>query len=179
MGEGAGFVVLERRDDARRAGRPILGTVVGYGTCADAHHLVAPDGSGGGALRGMRLALEDTGVPPDEVSHVNAHGTATVANDSAEAAALRALFGPRAVPVTAVKGATGHMIGGSGAVEAIVTLRSLRDGLVPPTAGLQRLDPGMELDVVAGSPRRIPSGYGISNAFGFGGSNAVLLLAGP
>ncbi|HSR24870.1 MAG TPA: beta-ketoacyl-[acyl-carrier-protein] synthase family protein, partial [Candidatus Eisenbacteria bacterium] len=118
MGEGAGFLVLQRQDDARRAGRAPLGRVLGYGSGADAHHLVAPSGDGAGALRCMRAALADAEVGPEDLSHVNAHGTGTVLNDRAEATALSALLGPASRPVAAVKGSTGHLIGGSGAVEA-------------------------------------------------------------
>ena len=155
MGEGAGFVVLERERDARAQRRSTLGYVVGYGANADAHHLVAPSVGGEGALRCMRLALEDAGLSPADIGHVNAHGTATQANDVAEAQALIALFGATTPPVTAVKGATGHMIGGSGAVETIVSLLSLRHGEVPPIAGLRHLDPEIAIDAVTGvSPGR-------------------------
>src|SRR5204863_6288789 len=126
----------------------------GYGTTSDAYHLVAPAPDGEGALRCMRLALADAGVEPREVSHVNAHGTGTVLNDLAEATALVALFDGEVPPVTAVKGTTGHMIGGSGAVEAVVALQSLRTGLVPPVAGLREVDPAIQLDVVRKEPRR-------------------------
>jgi 3-oxoacyl-[acyl-carrier-protein] synthase II len=124
----------------------------------------------------MRLALADAGTDASAVSHVNAHGTSTVRNDVVEARALSALFGADVPPVTAVKGTTGHLVGGSGAVEAIVTLRSLRMRLVPPVAGLVRVDPGMALDVVRDEPRSIGAGLGLSNAFGFGGANACLVL---
>jgi len=177
MAEGAGFAVLERYDDAVRHGRDVLGVAVGYGACADAHHLVAPTPDGEGALRCMRLALADAGVPASAVNHVNAHGTSTIANDLAEATAIHELFEGRGPPVTAVKGTTGHMIAASGAVEAIVTLRTLRQRLVPPTAGLRTIDPRVEFDPVVGEARPIGPGYGMTNAFGFGGSNAVLVLA--
>ena len=178
MGEGAGFVVLVREEDAQADRLPMLGRIIGYGANADAHHVVAPSPHGEGALRCMRLALADAGAAPNDVNHVNAHGTATVANDLAEGEALAALFGSEtSPPVTAIKGATGHMVGGSGAVEAIVTLRSLRDGLMPPITGFGRLDPRLRIDAVAGEPRRIAPGLAITNAFGFGGSNAVLVLA--
>jgi 3-oxoacyl-[acyl-carrier-protein] synthase II len=176
MGEGAGFLVLQRPADAR--GREALGAIVGHGATADAHHLVAPPEDGEGALRCMRLALSDAGAEPAAVGHVNAHGTSTVRNDLAEARALAALFDGAAPPVTAVKGTTGHLVGGSGAVEAIVTLRSLRERLVPPVAGLRRVDPRVEVDVVRDEPRPIGGGLGLSNAFGFGGANACLVLAG-
>jgi 3-oxoacyl-[acyl-carrier-protein] synthase II len=125
----------------------------------------------------MTLALEDAGVAPGDVNHVNAHGTGTVANDLAEAIALDQLFGRAGPPVTAVKGATGHMMGGSGAVEAIVTLRSLSEGVAPPVAGLRAIDPRMTIDAVAGAPRRIGQGCGLTNSFGFGGSNVALVLS--
>jgi 3-oxoacyl-[acyl-carrier-protein] synthase II len=177
MGEGAGFVVLQRVGDAVRAGRSPLGYVVGYGANADAHHLVAPAPDGEGALRCMRLALADAGANPADISHVNAHGTSTVLNDRAEATALVALFSGSTPPVTATKGTTGHAIAGSGAVEAIVTLRALRERSVPPVAGLRQLDPELGIDAVCGSPRRIGAGFAMSNSFGFGGTNACLVLA--
>jgi 3-oxoacyl-[acyl-carrier-protein] synthase II len=170
--------VLQRLPDVADRGA-VLGTVAGYGACAEAHHLVAPEPGGEGALRCMQLALADAGLGPVDVSHVNAHGTSTKAGDLAEAAALSRLFPGGSPPVTAVKGATGHLIGGSGAVEAIMTLHSLTRGTVPPVSGTRRLDPDIDLDVVRGRPRRIAAGYGLSNSFGFGGVNACLVLGPP
>jgi 3-oxoacyl-[acyl-carrier-protein] synthase II len=178
MGEGAGFVVLEALSRSRAKARTVFGAVVGYGSTSDAHHLVAPDPSGAGARRCMAIALHDAGISPSGISHVNAHGTSTVLNDLAEARAITDLFGSDSPPVTAVKGTTGHLIGGSGAVEAIVTLRSLAAGVVPPVAGLKHLDPAVTVDVVVGESRRIGTGYGLSNSFGFGGVNTSLVLAG-
>ncbi|MGZ4544877.1 MAG: beta-ketoacyl-[acyl-carrier-protein] synthase family protein [Blastococcus sp.] len=178
LAEGAGFVVLQRLSDVPEPST-VLGTVAGYGTCADGHHLVAPHPDGDGALRSMRLALADADVDGAEVTHVNAHGTSTKAGDLAEAVALTRLF-PRGVPpVTAVKGTTGHMIGGSGAVEAIMTLQSIRSGMVPPVAGTRRVDPALDLDVVLGQPRPIGAGFGLSTSFGFGGVDACLVLGPP
>jgi 3-oxoacyl-[acyl-carrier-protein] synthase II len=177
MGEGAGFVVLQRAEDAEAAGRDVLGLITGYGACAEAHHLVAPDPDGAGARRAMALALDDAGTVPGAVSHINAHGTSTRLNDLTEARAVVALFGDRTPPVTSVKGTTGHLIGGSGAVECIVGLRSLRERLVPPVAGLQTLDPEIALDVVLGAPRAIGPGPCLSSSFGFGGHDAVLVLS--
>jgi len=177
MAEGAGFVVLERGDDANELGHEVLGYVRGAGSCADAFHLVAPSENGEGALRCMRLALADADASPREINHVNAHGTSTMLNDLAEATAISALFGDDAAPVTAVKGSTGHMIGGSGAVEAIVTLWSLRAGVVPAVSGHTELDPKMSIDVVSGAPRPIAEGYGLTNSFGFGGANTSLVLS--
>jgi 3-oxoacyl-[acyl-carrier-protein] synthase II len=179
LGEGAGFVVLERLDDAVAAGRDVLGNVAGYAAAADAHHLVAPDEDGAGALRCVRGALADAGLRPADISHVNAHGTATRLNDAVEGRALAALFDGATPPVTSIKGTTGHLIGGSGAVEAIIALRTLRERLVPPVAGLRRLDPEIPLDVVVGAPRPIGPGAALSTSFGFGGHDAALVLTAP
>jgi len=176
MGEGAGFVVLKRPEDAGASGPEPLGLVLGHASSADAHHLVAPSPDGAGAVRCMALALADAGVQARDLAHVNAHGTSTVLNDHAEAAALTALFAGSCPPVTAVKGSTGHMIAGSGAVEAIVSLVSLRHRLAPPVAGLRTIDPGFDLDIIQGTPRHVPPGYALSNSFGFGGTNTVLVL---
>jgi 3-oxoacyl-[acyl-carrier-protein] synthase II len=173
MGEGAGFVVLCRAADV---GSP-FGYVVGYGTTADAHHLVAPPADGEGAARCMQLALADAGICPHDVNHVNAHGTSTPLNDLAEARALLRVFGDDQAPVTANKGTTGHLIAGSGAVEAIMTLWSLRRGVAPPIAGLRTVDrAAATLDVVQRQPRPLGRGVGLSNSFGFGGINASLVL---
>jgi 3-oxoacyl-[acyl-carrier-protein] synthase II len=177
MGEGAGFVVLQRLEDLRASGPEPLGLVIGHASSADAHHLVAPSPDGEGAFRCMALALADAGVQPLDVAHVNAHGTSTVLNDRAEAAALAAVFDGSCPPVMAVKGSTGHMIAGSAAVEAIMSLVALRHRLVPPVAGLRTVDPDCDLDVVQGTPRPAPPGYALSNSFGFGGANTALVLA--
>jgi 3-oxoacyl-[acyl-carrier-protein] synthase II len=179
MAEGSGFVALKRLRDVDETVEDVLGSVIGYGSCSDAYHLVAPPDDGEGALRCMRLALADAQLSPEQVNHVNAHGTSTRLNDLAEARALSKLFDGCAPAVTAVKGTTGHMIGGSGAVEMIMTLWSLRHELVPPVAGLREIDPAMDIDVVTGEPRKIADGYGLTNSFGFGGANASLLLTGP
>ena len=176
MGEGAGFVVLTRQGNAAAAGWEVLGTVLGYGTNADAHHLVAPSPAGAGALDCMRLALDDAGLTPRDITHLNAHGTSTVLNDRAEAEATLALFGSTSPPVTAVKGTTGHLIAGSGAVEAVVTLQSVRTGLVPPVAGLRTIDPATPVDAVVGEPRQVGAGFALSTSYGFGGTNAALVL---
>jgi 3-oxoacyl-[acyl-carrier-protein] synthase II len=173
MGEGAGFVVLARAAD----GEAPLGFVLGYGTSCDAHHLVAPPPDGDGAARSMRLALADAGVRPEDVKHVNAHGTSTPLNDLAEARALRAVFDGAAVPVTANKGTTGHLIAASGAVETIMTLWTLAHRCVPPVAGLRTVDPAVEpLDLVRNRPRVVGEGVGLTNSFGFGGVNASLVI---
>jgi 3-oxoacyl-[acyl-carrier-protein] synthase II len=177
MGEGAGFVVLQRLADVSPTGPEPLGLVLGHASSADAHHLVAPSPDGEGAVRCMALALANAGVQPRDLAHVNAHGTSTVLNDRAEAVALTTLFAGCCPPVTAAKGSTGHMIAGSGAVEAVVSLISLRHRLVPPVAGLRAIDPDLGLDVVQGAPREVKPGYALSNSFGFGGANTALVLA--
>ena len=179
MGEGAGFLALARLATAAAAGWAALGTVAGYDSNADAHHLVAPSPEGEEALACMRLALADAGIEPRDVAHVSAHGTSTVLNDRAESDALLALFGERTPPVTALKGTTGHLVGGSGAVEAALALRTAATGVVPPVAGLRHLDPQTPVDAVLGQPREVAPGLALSTSFGFGGANAALVLAPP
>ena len=154
----------------------VLGFVCGHASSADAYHLVAPSVDGSGALSCMRGALADAGITATDLTHVNAHATSTMAGDLSEAKALTALLGDHRRPVTSNKGTTGHMIGGSGAVEAIVTLRSLAARMVPPVAGLRQLDPCIDLDVVRDEPRAIAAGFALSNSFGFGGMNTALVL---
>jgi len=176
MAEGAGFLVLRRAGQAAADGQGVLGFVCGHASSADAYHLVAPSVDGSGALSCMRGALADAGIAATDLTHINAHATSTMAGDLSEARALTALLGEHRRPVTSIKGTTGHMIGASGAVEAIVTLRSLAARLVPPVAGLRQLDPAIDLDVVRDEPRPIAAGFGLSNSFGFGGMNTALVL---
>lgn len=175
MGEGAGFLVLERWDRAEARGARIYGEIMGYGRNSDAHHITAPSPDGSGAVACMELALEDAGLSGPDIGHVNAHGTSTPLNDAAEAEALVKVFAGNPPPVTSTKGVTGHLIGAAGAVEAIAAILSSRDGLVPPTANHERTDPAVTLDVVAGAPRAA-TGPVLSNSFGFGGHNATLVL---
>ena len=160
---------------AKARGATIYAEVLGSGSTADAHHITAPDPEGNGAFNCMRLALEDAGLEPSAITHVNAHGTSTPLNDAAESAAVTKLFGPGGVPVTSTKGVTGHLIGAAGAVEAVITALAIRAGSVPPTAN--HTDKGdLEADVVAGAPREVGSRPALSNSFGFGGHNATLVL---
>ncbi|MGW1953769.1 beta-ketoacyl-[acyl-carrier-protein] synthase family protein [Streptomyces sp. NPDC001920] len=179
LAEGAAFLVLERLDLARARGARIHATLTGYGRTSDAHHLTAPHPNGAGARACMEQALTDAGTTADAVTHVNAHGTGTELNDLAEARALAALFGPAKVPVTASKSVTGHGLGVAGALEAVITVLSVREGLAPPTASLTRLDPRCDIDVVTAEPRKIPSGPVISNSFAFGGHNACVVFDSP
>ncbi len=175
MGEGAAFVVLERYDNAVARGAEILGEVAGYGMTCDAHHITAPIEDGSGAVAAIEMALADAGLPASAIGHINAHGTSTPHNDSAEAAALAKVFGPRAVPVTSGKGVTGHLIGAAGAVEAVAALVAADRGLVPPTANHAHTD--LPVDVVAGEARSIERAPAVSTSFAFGGHNVALVLA--
>jgi len=174
-GEAAGILVLERTRDAEARRAHIHGRIAGYGASADAHHITAPDPKGYGAELAMRSALADAGVDPADVDHVNAHGTSTPLNDVAEARTLRRVLGDGAI-VTSTKGVTGHTLGAAGAIEAAFSLLSLRDGVVPPTANLDSLDPEIDIDVVAKAPREAHLEVVMSDSFGFGGQNAVLVL---
>lgn len=175
--EGAAFVVLERLDRALRRNARIHGLIAGYASTCDAFHLTDPSPGGQGAAACIRAALDDARIDPEDVVHVNAHATSTRAGDLAEAQAITSVFGPRRVPVTANKGVTGHMIGASGAAEAIATLLSL-DGLTaPPTANTSRIDEVLGIDVITVRPRALPAGPGLSNSFGFGGHNACLIIS--
>jgi 3-oxoacyl-[acyl-carrier-protein] synthase II len=176
IGEGAGCVVLESLERARARGATVYGEVAGYGRNADAYHITAPSPGGAGAAVCMQLALDDAAMEASSIGHVNAHGTSTPLNDAAEAEAVRKVFGDAPPVVTSTKGVTGHLIGAAGAVEAVAALLSVRDGIVPPTANLERVGDDIELDVVAGSPREVGAKPAISNSFGFGGHNASLVL---
>jgi 3-oxoacyl-[acyl-carrier-protein] synthase II len=177
MGEGAAALVLERWDRAVARGARIHGEVLGYGRNADAYHITAPSPGGEGAAACMQLALDDAGLSPSALSHVNAHGTSTPLNDAAEAEAIRKVFGEGAPPVTSTKGVTGHLVGAAGATEAIACLLALRSGSVPPTANLEHIGDDIQLDIVAGAPRSITPAPALSNSFGFGGHNASLIFA--
>jgi 3-oxoacyl-[acyl-carrier-protein] synthase II len=176
MGEGAAFLVLERWDRAVERGAVIVGEILGYGRNSDAFHITAPSEDGAGAVACMELALEDAGLSPADIGHVNAHGTSTPLNDMAESRALNKVFGGTTPPVTSTKGVTGHLIGAAGAVEAVASLLALQHGLVPPTANHHQTDPDIAVDVVAGSARQVEPKPVLSNSFGFGGHNATLVL---
>jgi 3-oxoacyl-[acyl-carrier-protein] synthase II len=180
MGEGAAAVVLETEEHARARGAKIYAAVVGGGVTADSYHITAPEPEGLGASRAVRMALEAAGASVDDVTHINAHATSTPTGDIAEYKALLSVFGERVheIPVSATKASTGHLLGGTGALEAIFTILALREGHAPPTINLTTQDPEIPLRV-SGSP--IPLGDGpqlaISNSFGFGGHNAVVAFA--
>ncbi|WP_274914771.1 beta-ketoacyl-[acyl-carrier-protein] synthase family protein [Streptomyces sp. WZ-12] len=178
MAVGATVLTLEEAGHAQRRGAPILAEVAGYAATTDAHHATAPDPTGAGAVRAMRAALADAGRAPEDVGQISAHGTGTVLNDRIEAAALREVLGPdvlRRTPVTAVKSMTGHMLGASGAAEAAAAVLSLRDRVVPPIRNCDHPDEP-DLDLVTKGPRDWDGDVVLSNSFGFGGHNAVLVL---
>ena len=177
MGEGAAVFVLERLDMAVARGAHILAEIVGAASNADAHHITAPSPGGVGATRCMQLALEDAGLQSSDIKQINAHGTSTPLNDSAEAQAITAVFGDRSVPVVSIKGVTGHPLGAAGALEAAAVLLSIEKSLIPPTAGTTVIDPEMSIDVVIGEPREWTPGPTISNNFGFGGHNGSVIIA--
>lgn len=177
MGEGAAVFVLERLDMAIARGAHIIAEIIGAASNADAHHITAPSPGGVGATRCMQLAIDDAGLKPSDIKQINAHGTSTPLNDSAEAQAIAAVFGDRSVPVVSIKGVTGHPLGAAGALEAAAVLLSMEKNLIPPTAGTTAIDPEMSIDVVIGEPREWIPGPTISNNFGFGGHNGSLIIA--
>ncbi|MGW2601615.1 beta-ketoacyl-[acyl-carrier-protein] synthase family protein [Streptomyces klenkii] len=175
LGEGAGVLVLERPAHARARGARPRALLRGYGASCDAHHTVAPHPDGRGAADALHAALADAGLTPADVGHVNAHGTATKINDLAEYRALARVFGTPP-PVTAPKSVLGHSAGGSGGIEAACAVLTLQHQLIPPTANLDNPDPGLPLDIVRKTPRRARLTTVVSNSFGFGGQNAVLVF---
>ncbi len=181
IGEGAGAVVLEELEHAKRRGARIYGELVGYGLSGDAHHLSAPDPQGDGARRAMSAALRRAQLNVDQIDYINAHATSTPVGDPVELQAVQALFGAhaRSLSLSSTKSATGHLLGAAGAVEAIFSLLALRDSVLPPTLNLHDPDPGFDLDLVPleARPKRIR--YALSNSFGFGGTNAALIFGPP
>jgi 3-oxoacyl-[acyl-carrier-protein] synthase II len=179
LSEGAGVVVLEAEEFARARNAPILAEVAGYAATADAHHVTEPAPGGDGAAHAMRLALQRANVAPEEVQYINAHGTSTPAGDRAEIAAIKSIFGDAAyrVPVSSTKGATGHMLGAGGTVEAIFCIKAMHQGIIPPTINYEFPDPDCDLDVVPNEARHtVPLDVTMSNSFGFGGHNVSLVL---
>ena len=178
IGEGAGILILEELEFARRRGARILAEVVGYGMTGDAFHITQPAEGGDGAYRVMKRTLKDAGVAADVVGYVNAHGTSTPIGDSIETAAMKRLFGDRAksVPVSSTKSMTGHLLGGAGGLEGGISVLALRDQVLPPTINLENPDPECDLDYVPNHARKAEVQYALSNSFGFGGTNACLLF---
>ena len=178
MGEGSAVLVLEELEAAKKRGAPIYAEVAGYGFSCDAHHITAPPEGGEGAKLSMRGALEMAGLSPDQVQYVNAHGTSTPINDPAESAAIRDVFGAHAdsLAVSSTKSMTGHLLGAAGGVEGAILAKALKSSVIPPTANLDNPGEGCDLDYVPHEAREASIEAGISNSFGFGGTNGTLLL---
>jgi len=177
-GEGAGIVVLEEYEHARRRGARILAELVGYAANSDAHHVTAPAPEGEGAARCMRLALQSAGMKPEEVGYLNAHGTSTPFNDANETKAIKAVFGEHArkLAISSTKSMTGHMLGAAGGAEAVISVLALTRGVLPPTINYTTPDPDCDLDYVPNVAREVQVDAVMSNSFGFGGTNAVLVF---
>ncbi len=179
MGEGGAVLVLEEYERAVARGAHIYAEVAGAASTADAHHITAPAPDGAGAVACMELALLDAGLSADQITHVNAHGTSTPANDLAESRALSKVFGAPGPLVTSIKGITGHSLGAAGSIEAVALALSIAHGIIPPTAGLTELDPEIHIEVVTGAPRPWQPGPALSNSFGFGGHNGTIVMVPP
>ena len=176
IGDGSGVLILESLSHAQARGAAILAEVVGYGSTCDAHHITSPTPGGAGGARAMALALLDAQLEAEQVDYVNAHGTSTPANDSNETAAIKTALGPRArqIPVSSTKSMTGHLLGGSGGIEAVAAVLAIGHGVVPPTINYQNPDPACDLDVVPNQAREQIINTALSNSFGFGGHNVCL-----
>jgi 3-oxoacyl-[acyl-carrier-protein] synthase II len=178
MGEGCGIVVLEEMEAAQRRGAPIYAEVVGYGMSADAYHISAPHPEGEGAIRVMRIALRDAGLQPEQIGYINAHGTSTQLGDLSEVRAIKSVFGDHAykLAVSSTKSSTGHLLGAAGGLETGILALAVRDQILPPTINLDEPGEGCDLDFVPNQARKVDLEYAASNSFGFGGTNASIIL---
>jgi 3-oxoacyl-[acyl-carrier-protein] synthase II len=176
--EGAGCLVLEGLEFARARGATILAEFIGYGMSADAYHVTAPPPGGEGAVRAMRMAIADAGVKPEAIGYVNAHGTSTQANDGAETAALKTVFGDHArkLAISSTKSMTGHTLGAAGAIEAALCILGMRNDILPPTINQETPDPDCDLDYIPNRARKAKVGLSLSNSMGFGGHNVALVI---
>jgi 3-oxoacyl-[acyl-carrier-protein] synthase II len=179
MGEGAATLVLEERELALGRGAPVLAELVGYGATADAYHMTQPHPSGDGAARAMQAAIAEAGISPGDVGYVNAHGTSTPPNDKVETLALKKVFGRDMPLVSSTKSMTGHTLGAAGALESVLSILALRESVAPPTTNLENPDPACDLDYVPNAARAAEIRYAMTNSFGFGGHNAVLIFGRP
>ena len=179
MGEGAGILILESLEHAQARGARILGEITGYGTTDDAHHISAPAENGAGAAIAMKLALQNANLEAGEIQYINAHGTSTPLNDKSETAAIKTVFGEQAynIPVSSTKSMTGHLLGASGAIEAVFCIQAIREETLPPTINYRTPDPECDLDYVPNHPRKASPRHVMSNSFGFGGHNATLIFS--
>jgi 3-oxoacyl-[acyl-carrier-protein] synthase II len=178
VAEGSGILILEELEFALKRRAKIHGELVGYGYTGDAYHITAPSPDGDGAIRCMRMAIKDAELRPEDIDYINAHGTSTVLNDLTETQAIKAVFGEYAkkVPVSATKSMTGHLLGAAGSTEAIFSVLAIRDGIIPPTINYEEPDPECDLDYVPNVARKKSVRVAMSNAFGFGGTNATLVF---
>ncbi|MCH8130701.1 MAG: beta-ketoacyl-ACP synthase II [Acidobacteria bacterium] len=178
MAEGGAALILEEREHALARGATLYAELVGYGMSADAYHITLPRPGGDGAARAMKAALDHARIAPEDISVINAHGTSTQANDATETVAIKTVFGDRAyqIPVSSIKSMTGHLLGGAGAVEAIASVLTIRDGTIPPTINYTTPDPECDLDYVPNEAREAEVRYVMSNSFGFGGHNVALIF---
>jgi 3-oxoacyl-[acyl-carrier-protein] synthase II len=178
MGEGAGIVILEGLENAMTRGAKIYAEIVGYGMTADAYHITAPSPGGEGAVRCMKMTLQDAGVNPSDINYINAHGTSTKYGDELETIGIKTVFGEHAykIPVSSTKSMTGHLLGAAGGVEAVISVLCICNDIVPPTINLDNPDPECDLDYVPHKSRKMGVHYALTNSFGFGGTNACLLF---
>lgn len=178
IGEGAGAVVLENLDHARSRGAPVLGELIGYANCGEGYHSMAPQPDGKGESYCMRQALASAGLPPKEIDYINAHGTSTPQGDRVETLAIKEVFGPSAfhIPVSSIKGATGHMIAAAGIVELIASVKAIQENTLPPTINYEQQDPECDLHYVPNQSQKMPIRTVLSNSFGFGGQNATIVI---
>ena len=178
ISEGAGMIILEEMESAKKRGARIYAEIVGYGQSSDAYHIAAPPENGEGGARCMKMALKDAGMNPDQIDYINAHGTSTPLNDRCETAAIKEVFGDHAFKflVSSTKSMTGHMLGAAGGIEAVFTALTLSGGVVPPTMNLETPDPNCDLDYVANNAREVKPVAAMSNSFGFGGTNGVIVM---
>ncbi len=178
IAEGAGMIVLEELESARKRGANIYAEIVGYGQTSDAYHIAAPPENGEGGARCMAMALQDAGMNPEDISYINAHGTSTPLNDRCETAAIKTVFKDHArkLAISSTKSMTGHMLGGAGGIEAAFTALTLKHGIIPPTVNLENPDPACDLDYVPNTARELKPVAAMSNSFGFGGTNGVIIM---
>lgn len=177
MSEGSGLLMLESLESAQARGATIYAEIVGYGASDDAHHMTAPLDSGEGMAKAMKNAIDDAGLTPDDIDHINAHGTSTQLNDYAETKAIKLVFGSRAykMPITANKSQVGHLLGAAGGLESVFSVMTLMEGVIPGTANYENPDPDCDLDYMGDGPRKVQAEYALCNSFGFGGTNACIL----
>jgi len=178
IAEGSGVLILEELEHAKARGAKIYAEIIGYGLNGDAYHMTAPTPDGEGPARCMELALKDAGIVPEDIDYINAHGTSTPLNDAAETKAIKRVFGARAreIPVSSTKSMTGHLLGGAGGVEAVFTVKTIVEGIIPPTINYEEPDPECDLDYVPNVARQAKVRVAMSNSFGFGGTNAVIIF---